>query len=270
MQRAYRAIPEGIRWIISVNTVVFLIQVLLPREWNDLIISYFGLSADAVTNLIQPWRLITYQFFHAHVFHILFNMLWLWWMGRPVEDSLGSQRLLMLFVGSGVGGGLIHTLAAAMFGGGLTIGASGSVFGVMVAFAMLFPTMPIMLFLLPPLEARFVVAGLILIDLLFIGTNDNAARIVHLGGAFSGWLLFKNVIYGNAFNNPFQNLWSRARESSHRAKSRASMKIVEDAQVIEEVDQSMLDTILDKIAKKGYDGLTQEEKRVLFELSKKN
>jgi membrane associated rhomboid family serine protease len=264
-RRVYYSIPQGLRIIITINVVVFFVQLLIPDSWNLEVNRWLGLSPDAAENILQPWRLITYQFLHAHFFHLLFNMLWLGWMGAAVEQAIGTRSVVQLYLGSGIGGGLIHAAAAALFGGGLTIGASGSVFGVMVGFAMIFPSAPIMLLFLPPLEARFVVAGLILIDVLFLGANDNAARIVHLGGALSGWLLVRTGLHALAIPNPFAAMKQRSASNT----SRRNMKVVEDATIIEEVDQSELDAILDKIAKKGYDGLSAAEKKTLFELSKK-
>jgi membrane associated rhomboid family serine protease len=264
LRRVYFGIPDGIRAIITITVSMFLVQTLLPAAWNASLVQWLGLSPVAAENLYQPWRLITYQFLHAHFFHILFNMLWLGWMGASVEQALGSRRFLVLYLGSGIGGGLIHAGAAALFSSGLTIGASGSVFGVMVAFAMIYPSAPIMLLFLPPLEARFVVAGLILIDVLFLGANDNAARIVHIGGALSGWALLRSGIDQIYIPNPFASLFN-----SPARKSRSNLRVVEDAEIIQEVSQTELDAILDKIAKKGYEGLTAAEKQTLFELSKK-
>lgn len=259
--------PAGLRGLITVNVVIFFVQVLLPSEWNSQFAALFGLSGNAEDQLWNPWRLITYQFLHANFLHLLFNMLWLWWMGRPVEDSLGKTRLVGIYILSGIGGALVHTAVAAFLGGNVTIGASGSVFGVMIAFAFLYPTMPIMLFLLPPIEARFVVAGLILIDLLFLGANDNSARVVHLGGALSGFLLFKSSLIYQIQDISFPSF--KGVKSMSSAKSRKSMRIVEDAEIIVEVDQKKVDAILDKIAKSGYDGLSEQEKNLLYELAKK-
>ena len=124
------------------------------------------------------------------VFHILFNMLWLWWMGKPVEDTLGPRNFSVLYLGAGIGGGLIHVLLSG-FADAPTIGASGAVFGMMVVFAMLFPYQQIMLLFLPPIQARYMVVGLIILDVLFLNSGDNIARVVHLGGALWGYLLMR-------------------------------------------------------------------------------
>lgn len=265
--------PVAIRTIITINVVVFLLQVL---GGNRFLVPALAFNPGLPTALIQPWRLVTYMFLHAGGIHLIFNMLWLWWMGRSVEQSLGPRTFCVIYFGSGIGGALLDIAFAQIMGINLVIGASGAVFGIMVAFAMLFPRMPIMLFLLPPIEARYVVAGLIALDLLFLGSSDNTARIVHLGGAGIGYLLMKYEQQGvdlSAFVRPIEQFWYQLKGSYRKEKSTSkssNLRSVSDVEIVEESEQSELDEILEKISEKGYDGLTQEEKKKLFELSKKN
>jgi hypothetical protein len=141
----------------------------------------------------------------------------------------------------------------------------------MVCFAVLYPRQPIMLLLLPPIEARYLVMGLIVLDVLFLNASDNIARIVHLGGAFWGWVLIKAYYRGynydawvGSFQGSVRNMFNR--DSKPRNKK---MHIVSDADVIEEIEQDEMDRILDKISKGGYSSLTADEKRKLFEMSKR-
>jgi membrane associated rhomboid family serine protease len=305
IKMGFMRLPTALRWVLLINISMFLVQALLDlfglSVANAFLVRWLGLSPFALENLMQPWRLVTYMFLHAHGFHILFNMLWLWWMGRPVEDTLGARNFTVLFLGSGIGGGLIHVMLAALFGAAPTIGASGAVFGMMVCFAILYPTQPIMLLFLPPIQARYLVAGLIVLDVLFLNAADNVARVVHLGGALSGYLLMKGYYKGYNYHAWIGAIMDRyaflfrarsgprpvpgagksgaGRASSAYSSTSASgrtrnprMRSVSDAEIIEEVentDQVEMDRILDKISKDGYASLTAEEKRVLFELSKK-
>jgi len=268
LKRGYLRMPIAIRTIISINVVVFIIQALGGQTVNEFMIHYFAFDPEWTVALFQPWRLVTYMFLHGGVFHILFNMLWLWWMGRSVEETLGPRTFTVLYMGSGIGGAILDIVFAPLLGVNFVIGASGAVFGVMVGFAFMFPRAPIMLFLLPPIEARYVVAGLIALDVIFVGSADHTARIVHLGGAAIGYLLMKLQYSGYNLSeviNKMEHFWydmKPRRQVSH-------MSSVSDADVIEEVEQSELDHILEKISKEGYDSLTDEEKRKLFELSKK-
>lgn len=271
--------PKALRVILLVNVTVFVLQTLLSGfggaglvRW---VIEAFGFVPDFSVTILQPWRLFTYMFLHGSLLHVAFNMLWLWWMGRPVEDRLGSRNFLVIYFGSGIGGALLNVLVSPIFGAGLTIGASGAVFGMMVAFAMLYPRIPIMLLFFPPIEARFLVAGLIAIDLLFISSADNVARIVHLGGALWGYILLKLYFKGYNYDlwiEMFRQKFRRnpVEKKVRRMNTKSSMRVVTDAEIVEEHDQRDLDRILDKISKSGYEGLTAEEKRLLFELSRKN
>lgn len=277
-KRGFMRIPTVIRTIIAISAVVFIIQAVIGSiqvgnvPLNRYIVDYLAFDPNLFTAVTQPWRFITYIFLHGSGFHLLFNMLWLWWMGRSVEEAIGPRSFTVLFLGSGIGGAFFHIALSFLYGTSYVIGASGAVFGVMVAFAYMFPRVPIMLIFLPPIEARFVVAGLIALDVLFIGAGDNVARLVHLGGAGVGYLLIKAHYQGkdlSAYIRPFERLWQEKPKKKKRKRNQ-NMYSVSDVEIVEETDQSELDEILEKISKKGYDGLTKEEKKKLFELSKKN
>ncbi len=284
LKRGYLSLPSALRVILLLNVVIFLAQTLLftfgAGALVNWVIGTFGFIPTWQTSLLQPWRLVTYMFLHGSVLHVAFNMLWLWWMGRPVEEQLGPRNFLVIYFGAGIGGALVNLVFSPFFPATVTIGASGAVFGMMVAFAMLFPRIPIMLLFFPPIQARFLVAGLIGIDLLFISSGDNVARIVHLGGALWGYILLKMYLQGYHYDLWIeqwkQRFKSKKPAQASRSRSapegpgRRSMRKVTDAEIVEEYSQDELDRILDKISKSGYEGLTAEEKRLLFELSKKN
>jgi len=264
-------IPTVIRSIIAINVIVFILMVFAGQT----IVNIFGFNPDPFTALTQPWRIITYMFLHGGPFHLIFNMLWLWWMGRMVEETIGPRSFSVIYFGAGIGGALLQVAFASIFGSSIVIGASGAVLGTLVAFAYLFPTAPIMLLFLPPIEARFLVAGLVALDVLFLGAGDNVARLVHLGGAASGFLLVKMHYEGydlSSLIRPIERLFKGKGTVSKKSKRKKNkdMYAVSDVEIMEEEDVDELDEILEKISKKGYDGLTKEEKQKLFELSKRN
>lgn len=282
-KRGWLMMPPGIRWIITINIGVFFVMALAGPTVSNFLVLYFGFFSDPTTTFTQPWRLVTYQFLHGGVFHVLFNMLWLWFLGRIVEDHLGTKNFVAIYFGAGIGGALVNTVVTAIFGGGAIpiIGASGAVFGIMVAFAVLFPTYKLMLIFFPPIEARFIVAGLIAIDLIFISSADGVARIVHLGGAFWGWALLKMYYRGynydswisaimNRYKRPKTSPPPKAAARAAKGTAKSNLYSVSDAEILDEVEQDELDRILEKISKSGYDGLSAEEKRTLFELSKRD
>lgn len=279
LKRGYKGLPTAIRALITLNVVVFIFQTILSivsPAYSNALIQAFAFIPEWQTALFQPWRLFTYMFLHGGAFHLIFNMLWLWWLGRAVEESLGPRTFSVIYMGAGIGGALFNIIVAPLLGFNPVIGASGAVYGIMVAFAMLYPTMPIMLILLPPIQARYVVAGLIAIDVLLLGSSDGTARIVHLAGAGVGYLLMKVHTGGQDLSRwvlPIEQFWYRLKGVYQKQKNspkNKNMYSVSDVEIVDETDQSELDEILEKISKKGYDGLTKEEKRKLFELSKKN
>lgn len=271
VKRGYFRIPIAIRTIITLNVAIFIAQAFGGRAFNEYVIQSLAFYPEWQTALFQPWRMVTYMFLHAGGFHILFNMLWLWWLGRSVEERLGPRTFTVIYFGSGIGGAILDVMFAQFLGINFVIGASGAVFGIMVAFAMLYPRMPIMLLLLPPIEARYLVAGLIALDVIFLGSADGTARIVHLGGAGVGYLLMKYQQQGadlSALLRPIERFWYQLKGAyGTNKKESSSLHSVSDADIIDEVEQTELDKILEKISQNGYDSLTKEEKKKLFELS---
>ena len=275
LKRGFMQMPTVIRTIIAINVVVFLMMSILGQSVGQGIVNVFGFNPDPFTALTQPWRIITYMFLHGSFFHLLFNMLWLWWMGRMVEETIGPRSFSVIYFGAGIGGALLQIVFAAFFGSNVVIGASGAVLGTLVAFAYLFPTAPIMLLFLPPIEARFLVAGLVALDVLLLGSGDNVARLVHLGGAGTGYLLVKMHYEGydlSSLIRPIEQMFKGKGKASKKKKRKRNkdMYAVADVEIMEEKDVDELYEILEKISKKGYDGLTKEEKQKLFELSKRN
>ncbi len=280
-KRGFQRMPLIIRTIIAINVIVFIFQAVFGNiqvggfSLNHYINYYLAFNPSLGTAITQPWRFVTYMFLHGGGFHLLFNMLWLWWMGRSVEEAVGPRTFAVLYFGAGIGGALFQIIFSALLGANLVIGASGAVYGIMVAFAYMYPRAPIMLIFLPPIEARFVVAGLILFSVLFLGAGDGVAHMVHLGGAGVGYLLIKAHYGGHDLSKyvrPIERLWTESpkkKEKKSRPKNK-KMYSVSDVEIVEETDQTELDAILEKISKSGYDGLTAEEKRKLFELSKRN
>ncbi|TYP95288.1 Membrane associated serine protease, rhomboid family [Fodinibius salinus] len=279
LKRGYRGLPVAIRTLITLNVGIYVLQVIagiFGPDYAKAVINNFAFFPDWQIALFQPWRAFTYMFLHGSAFHLIFNMLWLWWMGRSVEERLGPRTFTVIYFAAGLGGALLYIIAAPILGFNPVIGASGAVYGIMVSFAMLYPKMPIMLILLPPIQARYVVAGLIAIDALLLGSADSTARIVHLAGAGIGYLMIKWHRQGTDLSSwilPVEQLWYRLKgmvqEQSSKPRNK-NMYSVSDVEIIDEDEQSELDEILEKISEKGYDGLTDAEKQKLFELSKKN
>ncbi len=229
-----------------------------------------------------PWQLVTYMFLHGGFWHLFFNMLALWMFGMELENTWGSRKFLIFYVVCGLGAGISNLLVAPLVGQlAPTIGASGAVFGVLVAFGMLFPDRPIYLYFLLPIKAKFFIAIYIGIELFYgaTGTGEGVAHFAHLGGALVGFVYLladRNII-------PVRSWWAALRpvhKEPYLYTSKPGRSEPREARFVEvggsknrpsigEINQEVIDAILDKISKGGYQSLTEEEKKILFEASKK-
>ena len=283
--------PPIIKNLLIINGIIFFIQIISEnivvggRLLENYITGYFGLIPFGNPEwAFLPWQLITYQFLHGGFTHIFFNMLMLWMFGMEIENLMGSRKFLIFYLLSGIGGGLLQLLLGS--GLGAIIGASGAVFGVMVAFAMYFPDRMIYIYFLFPVKAKYLIVFLMVIEFLSIGNGSFIAHLAHLGGASVGFLF---VVLDRQHNFNFDNLFNMFkfnRESSNTEyfKKKSSgfgfgNREVEDAEFYEikenkssedQVNQEVIDEILDKISRSGYQNLTEKEKKILFEASKKN
>lgn len=228
----------------------------------------------------QVWQLITYLFMHGGLMHLVFNMFALWMFGMELENTWGSKKFLIYYMICGIGAGVSNLLVAPLFGqAGPTVGASGAIYGVLIAFGMMFPDRPIFIYFLLPIRAKYFVLLYILLEVYsgVTGTSDGIAHFAHLGGAAVGFV----YILVDRRSSPFGGILAKARQriipSEHAAtySSRYDEREVSDAKFFDvrdgdaAVSQEQIDQILDKISQSGYQSLTEKEKKLLFEASKK-
>jgi membrane associated rhomboid family serine protease len=230
-----------------------------------------------------PWQLVTYMFMHGGFWHLFFNMLWLWMFGMELEHVWGSRKFLWFYLTCGFGAGVANAVVTTLLGQAApTVGASGAIMGVVIAFGMLFPDRPIYLYLLLPIRAKYFVGFVIALDLYNgVTGGDGVAHFAHLGGALVGFIFLladRNLI-------PVRRWLSLLRpdrtETVDPERSGLQGGQVEDAKFYDirtgkppesdesDVSQEVIDAILDKISKGGYQSLTEDEKRILNEASKK-
>jgi len=283
--------PPVIKKLLIINGIIFFLSIIAQNIvignvlLDNIITRYFGLIPfNHPYWSFLPWQLITYQFLHGGFSHIFFNMLMLWMFGMEIENMMGSRKFLMFYLLAGIGGGLLQLILGA--GGGPIIGASGAVYGVMVAFAMYFPDRMIYIYFLFPVKAKYLIVFLMVIEFMSVGDGSFVAHLAHLGGALVG---FSFVFFDKQYNFNFDRFFDmfKSNKSFSQGKSfkeRASSfgfgkKEVEDADFYEiknnkkaeeKVDQEAIDDILDKISRSGYQNLSEKEKKILFEASKKN
>ncbi len=280
--------PPVLKTLLISNVLVWLLldvilaQFTLAGEPIFLILSQY-LALWPIGTHFWPWQLVTYMFMHGSFWHLFFNMLALWMFGAELEHTWGSKKFLLFYMLCGLGGGLANLLVAPLLGQvGPTVGASGAVFGVLIAFGMLFPDRPIYIYFLLPVKAKYFVAVYIGIELYtgVTGTSDGVAHFAHLGGAATGFLF----LLGEMNLIPFRTWWHAL--FGHRDEVYSGTRYsrndagVQDAKFYDigtgketdqdqEVNQQIIDAILDKISKGGYQSLSDEEKRILNEASRK-
>jgi membrane associated rhomboid family serine protease len=288
--------PPIIKKLLIANGAVFLIQMLAqmvvygysfsgnPVSYDYLLTKYFALNPLGSGNFFV-WQLITYQFMHGSFTHILFNMFALWMFGMEIESIMGSKKFLLFYLLSGVGAGLLQLLLSPVLGEGVgpTIGASGAVFGVMIAFAMSFPDRYIFIYFLIPIKAKYLIAIMIVFEFMSVSDPSLVAHLAHIGGAVTA-LIFILLDRRNHYNinNLFKSFKKPKSPSSSNYFRKPTFSVKKDDiqeakfydindtyEKDDEVTQEEIDRILDKISQSGYQKLTEREKRVLFEASKK-
>jgi membrane associated rhomboid family serine protease len=282
--------PPVIKWLMITNGAVFVLTNFFDSfkldgyPLQNVIYQYFALLPLGQGFL--PWQLITYQFMHAGIMHLFFNMFFgLWMFGMEIEHLWGPKKFLYFYLMCGVVAGIAQLALAPIFDHpSIVIGASGAVYGVLVAFGMMFPDRYIYLYFLIPVKVKYFVVVLIILGLFSLGQPTDVANLAHLGGALAGYVyllydmkripghgFFQRVgWWWNGMFSPTPGGVEDAVETKvfdikeGRTADRVEEKKDEHAEV-----QKRIDEILDKIGSGGYQSLTEEEKRILFEASKK-
>ena len=200
-----REFTPAIRWLIVANCAVFLFQQLLSMalggEAERKLFEWFGLMPFAVVTGLRVWQLATYLFLHAGILHLLINMFTLWMFGRDLEGVWGRRRFLQFYFLAGVGAGvcvllvnIVPALWGQRLGMGVTIGASGAIYGVLMACAMLFPDRQVWLIPLPitiSMRMFVLIWGAIEFFTSMQGASSGISHIAHLGGLLVGYLYLR-------------------------------------------------------------------------------
>lgn len=222
-----------VTWLIGINTGVFLLMAILPRlnaHAAELIALYCPLRPSDVVLHGYIWQIVTYSFFHAGLSHWLFNMISLWMFGSAIESAWGPRRFLELYF-IGVVGAALTTIAlsfAHILGNPLTptVGASGGIFAVLIAFGILFAESEIMMIPFPFLiKAKYFIGILIVVTLaLALSGGGDVAYVAHLGGLLFGWLYVRRGPKGALVNVGFSERYYGMRNAYYRWKRRRAAK----------------------------------------------
>lgn len=310
-----RNIPTVTKNLLIINVLAYLVGMVFGIHsggFNDLFGLHFFLAPD-----FGVYQLVTYMFMHASLSHLFFNMFALWMFGCIVERTWGARKFLVYYMVCGIGAGLLQEMAqfvqfymlaaenihgfsvsqimtvakASAVGINLwtTVGASGAIYGILLAFGMLYPEERMFIFPLPvPIKAKFFVVGYAAIELFmaFSTSGDGVAHLAHLGGMLFGFLLIRywrrhpgrgyNRVGGRQFFDSMRSSWE---QRTHRkadttnsfghtsTRSNGERNPDWDYNARRRASQEEIDRILDKIRRNGYDSLTRDEKQTLFDAS---
>ena len=276
--------------LIYINVAVFVlvsvvqIGFMLFRQDLSPLLRYAELPASISKFCTQPWSILSYMFMHAGVLHLLFNMLWLYWFGMLFLQFFSAKHLRGLYVFAGICGGLLYMLAYNVFplfipmaNFSYLVGASAAVLGIVTAMAFRDPDYPINLLFFGMLRLKYLALIVIGLDLLFINADNAGGHIAHLGGALAGlwfaWSLQKGndlTKWINGFIDKTIDLFQH-KSSPKKPKMEAHFggKQKEDSNAYTEkkAQDEEIDRILEKLKKSGYESLTAEEKKALFNAS---
>ena len=260
---------NGLVKLIVINAFLFVLANLLNQFIN--FYSFFSLPSNIDIFISRFWSLLTYMFLHKDFSHILFNMLWLYLMGKIFVDFMGSKRLVTVYLLGGLFGGILFLLLGNFIFEnelyGTLIGSSASVMAVVVAIAVLTPDYIVHLMFLGPIKIKYIaLISFVLTTVLDLSVNTGG-KIAHIGGALFG--LIYSVLYKNGTD--LSNIFSSfAKIFSSKSKMKVAYKRSvndEDYNACKIQLQHSIDEVLDKISKSGYESLSKEEKEILFNVS---
>ena len=305
-------IPTVTKNLLIINLIAFLATLVFQMRGIDL--GDIGGLHFFMASHFHFYQLITYQFLHGGFTHILFNMFGLWMFGSVIENVWGPKKFLFYYITCGIGAGLMQELAqfgsfymtvseqvpdaslgmvfqfgaqyATALNSWTTIGASGAVYAVILAFGMTFPNERLFIIPFPfPIKAKWFVMGYVAIEFFSAlgSSGDGVAHTAHLGGMLFGYLMIRywnkhpNATYNRSRGQQFfENLkrnFDQRQHNTHRhetdmhVEQGGTRETDQEYNARKRKNQEEIDIILDKIRKSGYDSLTKEEKKRLFDAS---
>lgn len=276
------SLTPWVKRLLIVNVAIALVGWIVGWFFpGDLVRAWLAFRPADV--LLRPWTPLTYMFVHGGLWHLLLNMLGLFFFGPPLEERWGSTGFIRFYLIAGLGGAVLSALVP----GTIVLGASGAVLGLLLAYAMAWPDNPIYIYGILPVKAKWLVAGIVVLNLVSALANraSGVAYLAHLGGLAAAFLYLKspwapNPYGGLAAARPRRTVWQtlqRRRKPAvtgvrHASASSATNSVVsertaaraEERELLEEVDR-----ILEKISKSGMDSLTPPERKRLDEVSRR-
>jgi len=274
--------------LIYINCAVFILItvtavlgfLLNNQDISGKVLDLFSVPASFDALLRRPWTLITYMFTHKDIWHILFNMLWLYWFGRIFLEYLDGRKLVAVYLLGGLSGAVVYIFSfnifpafAGVVANSVAIGASASVMAVVIAIAAYVPDYTVQLFLFGRIKIKYMAMAIFILTSVMDFSINSGGKLAHIGGALFGYFYIVNLRHGhdtgkviNKIIDFFVTIF----------KPRKKLKVTHKKVVTEyeynrlkAEHQKQINIILEKISKGGYDSLTKEEKETLFKESQK-
>ncbi|WP_248722267.1 rhomboid family intramembrane serine protease [Seonamhaeicola sp. ML3] len=262
--------------IIAVNVVIFIIESLLRLN-----LRWFVLPSGFSDFLSKPWSIVTYAFLHGDIFHILFNMLWLYFIARIVLNLYSPKMAMNIYFLGAICGGLLfmlgYQLFPGFFGGKSTlVGASAAVRALLIFICAYMPNQEVRLITFN-IKLWYIAVAIVVIDFLGLFGGNAGGHLAHLGGVLLGYIYAKQLTKGNDIGKGFErtmdtftSIFKPSKKSPLKTVHKKKSKVggYSKTEFSEFNNQKKIDVILDKISKSGYDSLTAEEKDFLFRAGK--
>ncbi|UYZ57411.1 rhomboid family intramembrane serine protease [Hymenobacter latericus] len=288
IQQTFTRRDNALNQLLVINVLVFAVLVVMRAVLHlssvgdayDVVLRQLAMPSDLPSLVRHPWTVLTYAFTHDGFFHILFNMLNLYWFGMLVREYLGDRRLVSLYILGALVGALFFVLSYNLLpvlrpGLGVPmLGASGAVTAVIVAAATLLPDYTFNLLLIGPVRIKYIAAAVVLISIAGINGTNPGGQIAHLGGAVLGFIYINQLQRGRDLGRPVIAVGEWINGLLHgrprlRVTHRSAPATAAGAKRggLAQPPQEEIDLILDKISRSGYESLSKEEKQKLFRAS---
>jgi membrane associated rhomboid family serine protease len=274
--------------LIYINIAVFILITIVAgigflvqnQIISGKVLDLFSVPASLNVLKTRPWTLITYMFTHKDIWHILFNMLWLYWFGRIFLEYLDERKLVAVYLLGGISGALVYILSFNIFpvftgvlADSVAIGASASVMAIVIAIASYVPDYTVQLFLFGRIKIKYMALAIFVLTSVMDFSVNSGGKLAHIGGAFFGYFYILNLKHGHDIGKGFNRIIDFfATILKPRKKLKVTHKKVAteyEYNKIKTDHQKQINNILDKISKGGYESLTKEEKETLFKESQK-
>lgn len=275
-----RLIYLNIAVFLAITLVAIIGFLLNNTSISDKALNLFAVPSSLKILFLRPWTLVTYMFLHKDIWHILFNMLWLYWFGRIFLEYLDQKKLVAVYLLGGISGAIVYVLSFNIFpvfddqiASSVAIGASASVMAIVIAIAAYVPNYTVNLFLFGRIRIIYLALAIFVLTSIMDFSVNSGGKLAHIGGAIFGYLYILNMKKGRDIGKGLNKIMdSLTTIFKPRKKLKVTYKKTAsdyDYNKYKAEHQAKINIILDKISKGGYDSLTKEEKETLFRESQK-